>query len=64
MTHQEGGEEIKPRARRSSGDSTDDEDGGGSANIGSNQFAFIERATQTLNNAMTSAEIQTEPPPR
>ena len=29
-----------------------------------NQFAYIERATQTMNNAAMCAEIQTDPPPR
>ena len=29
-----------------------------------NQFSFVERATQTMNNAMKSEDVQTEPPPR
>ncbi len=29
-----------------------------------NQFSFVERATQTMNNAMKCEDVQTEPPPR
>ena len=29
-----------------------------------NQFSFVERATQTMNNALKSSDMQTEPPPR
>ena len=29
-----------------------------------NQFSFVERATQTMNNAFKSDDVQTEPPPR
>ncbi|TRY67482.1 hypothetical protein TCAL_05969 [Tigriopus californicus] len=50
---------VKPRRRDS-----DDEDGDGGDKKLQNQFSFVERATQTMNNAMKSAAIQTEPPPR
>ena len=29
-----------------------------------NQFSFVERATQTMNNALKADDVQTEPPPR
>ena len=29
-----------------------------------NQFSFVERATQTMNNALKGDDVQTEPPPR
>ena len=29
-----------------------------------NQFSFVERATQPMNNALKGDDVQTEPPPR
>ena len=42
----------------------DDDEGDGDENKLTNQFSFVERATQTMNNAMKSTDMQTDPPPR
>ena len=54
--------EFKARVRRDSVTSSVETEEGQSKLA--NQFAFIERATQTMNNGSMCAEIQTDPPPR
>ncbi len=53
--------QTKDKGRK---DSLGSEDSGGGEKKLQNQFSFVERATQTMNNALKSQDVQTEPPPR
>merc|ERR1712110_866392 len=56
------GKSKDAKSRRDS-NASDKSDGEGDQKL-TNQFSYVERATQTMNNTLKSSDMQTEPPPR